>query len=198
MRECIVYLLVVISIVSCGKGREEGIDPNDNENGGGETSTLSLSETDLVFTSEGGEKTFKITTNSDWTISNLSPWCKVNVTSGTGDYEVVVTVAESEEYSDRNTNLSIKVGNVAKILTINQKKKNALLLTKNKYNIPTEGDNISIEIRSNISYSVIIPKEYQEWIERQDLVRSLETKNIQFNISANPNTEKRNGCINTR
>ena len=83
-------------------------------------------------------------------------------------------------------------------MTVTQKKKDAIILTKEKYDIPTEGDNITVEIKSNITYSTIIPEEHKEWIkqvETNQLGRGLETKNLNFEISANPSTDKREGII---
>ncbi len=190
-------MLLSTLLANCGK--DSGTDDPNNPNGnGGEKPTLTIWPNELTFKSEGEEKTFAITSNSDWTITNPSTWCKINPTQGNGNTTVIAIVDASEEYDDRNFNLTIKAGEITEVMTVTQKKKDAIILTKEKYDIPTEGDNITVEVKSNISYSTIIPEEHNEWIKRVEtnqLGRGLETKNLNFEISANPTTDKREGII---
>ena len=191
------FILLATFFISCGKDRGTD-DPNDPNGNGGVQTTLTISPNELTFKSEGEEKTFSITSNSDWIITNPSTWCKINPTQGNGNSTITTIADPSDEYDDRNFNLTIKAGETTKVMTVTQKKKDAIILTKEKYDIPTEGDNITVEIKSNITYSTIIPEEHKEWIkqvETKQLGRGLETKNLNFEISANPTTEKREGII---
>lgn len=191
------FILLATFFISCGK--DSGTDDPNNPNGnGGEQPTLTLSLTELTFKSAGEEKTFTITSNSNWTITNPSTWCKIDPTQGNSNTTITAIADPCEEYDDRNFNLTIKAGEITKVVTVTQKKKDAIILTKEKYDIPTEGDNITVEIKSNITYSTIIPEEHKEWIkqvETNQLGRGLETKNLNFEISANPSTDKREGII---
>ena len=191
------FMILSTLLISCGK--DSGTDdPNDPKGNGGEQTTLTISPNELTFKSEGEEKTFSITSNSDWIITNPSTWCKINPTQGNGNSTITTIADPSDEYDDRNFNLTIKAGETTKVMTVTQKKKDAIILTKEKYDIPTEGDNITVEVKSNISYSTIIPEEHNEWIkqmETKQLGRGLETKNLNFEISANPTTNKREGII---
>ena len=201
MRNAIIYLTMLVQLSSffIGCGKDNGTDDPNNPNGnGGEQTTLTISPNELTFKSEGEEKTFSITSNSDWIITNPSTWCKINPTQGNGNSTITAIADPSDEYDDRNFNLTIKAGETTKVMTVTQKKKDAIILTKEKYDIPTEGDNITVEVKSNITYSTIIPEEHKEWIkqvETKQLGRGLETKNLNFEISSNPTTDKREGII---
>ena len=191
------FILLATFFISCGKDSGTN-DPNNPNGNGGEQPTLTLSLTELTFKSAGEEKTFTITSNSNWTITNPSTWCKIDPIQGNSNTTITAIADPSEEYDDRNFNLTIKAGEITKVVTVTQKKKDAIILTKEKYDIPTEGDNITVEIKSNITYSTIIPEEHKEWIkqvETNQLGRGLETKNLNFEISANPSTDKREGII---
>lgn len=191
------FMILSTLLISCGK--DSGTDdPNDPKGNGGEQTTLTISPNELTFKSEGEEKTFSIASNFDWIITNPSTWCKINPSQGNGNSTITAIADPSDEYDDRNFNLTIKAGETTKVMTVTQKKKDAIILTKEKYDIPTEGDNITVEVKSNISYSTIIPEEHNEWIkqvETKQLGRGLETKNLNFEISANPTTDKREGII---
>ena len=199
LRYVIIFLSTTLTFFFSSCGKDSGTDDPNNPNGnGGEQTTLTISPNELTFKSEGEEKTFAITSNSAWTITNPSTWCKINPAQGNNNAMITATADPSEEYDDRNFNLTIKAGEITKVVTITQKKKDAIILTKERYDIPTEGDNITVEVKSNITYSVIIPAEHSEWIkqvETKQLGRGLETKNLNFKISTNPNTDKREGII---
>ena len=199
LRYVIIFLSTTLTFFFSSCGKDSGTDDPNNPNGnGGEQTTLTISPNELTFKSEGEEKTFAITSNSAWTITNPSTWCKINPTQGNNNAMITAIADPSEEYDDRNFNLTIKAGEITKVVTITQKKKDAIILTKEKYDVPAEGDNITVEVKSNITYSVIIPAEHSEWIkqvETKQLGRGLETKNLNFKISTNPNTDKREGII---
>ena len=199
LRYVIIFLSTTLTFFFSSCGKDSGTDDPNNPNGnGGEQTTLTISPNELTFKSEGEEKTFAITSNSAWTITNPSTWCKINPAQGNNNAMITATADPSEEYDDRNFNLTIKAGEITKVVTITQKKKDAIILTKERYDIPTEGDYITFEVKSNITYSVIIPAEHSEWIkqvETKQLGRGLETKNLNFKISTNPNTDKREGII---
>ena len=195
MKRLFVFLacLISLAIFSCSDSKD---DNGDDPNGGNSSNvTLELSTTDIVFEAGGGEKEFYITCNGDWTIANASQWCKTDITSGNGNATISVTVNPSELYDDQNTNITVKAGTNTKILTVTQKKKDALLLTKDKYDLPTTGGDITVEVKSNITYTTTIPQEFN-WIKQvNSKSRALETKNLNFKIEANSNTDKREGFI---
>lgn len=158
---------------------------------------ISLSTTDLIFDAKGGEQEFSILNvgESEWTIENNSSWCRTNLSHGKGDNIVKVTVEKTELYDDRNTNIIVHGKGNSIVLTVTQKKKDALLLTKDKYDLPTTGGNITVEVKSNIMYTTTIPQEFN-WIKQvNSKSRALETKNLNFSIEANPDTDKREGFI---
>ena len=195
MKRLFVFLacLMSLAIFSCSDSKD---DNGDDPNGGNSSNiTLELSTTDIVFEAGGGEKEFYITCNGDWTITNTSQWCKTDITSGNGNATISITVNPSELYDDQNTNITVKAGTNTKILTVTQKKKDAILLTKDKYDLPTTGGDITVEVKSNITYTTTIPQEFN-WIKQADSKsRALETKNLNFKIEANPNMDKREGFI---
>ena len=145
-----IYLFAMIlslSLWSCGKDDDGVDDPNNPNNPGNpDNVTLELSTKDLVFEAQGGELTFDITCNADWTITNESDWCTLDMTSGNGNATVKVSTGVYEENEDRNTVLTVKAGDTPQTLTITQKHEDALILSKDKFDVPQAGDNITIEL----------------------------------------------------
>ena len=194
-----IYLFAMIlslSLWSCGKDDDGVDDPNNPNNPGNpDNVTLELSTKDLVFEAQGGELTFDITCNADWTITNESDWCTLDMTSGNGNATVKVSTGVYEENEDRNTVLTVKAGDTPQTLTVTQKHEDALILSKDKFDVPQAGDNITIELRSNIECALTIPSRFQEWISESPSGKGMETKTFNLSIKENEAFETREGFV---
>ena len=189
-------MMLSCTLWSCSKSDGSIDDPDDPDNPDTPTNvTLDISVSDLVFEAEGGEKEFTIYCNSDWTITNESEWCKTTVNQGNGNSKIIVTVGVYSEMEDRNTNLTIKAGNITKVLTVTQKDGDAIILSKDKFDIPEEGGNVTVEVKSNIQYEVSIPSQFQNWIKHEPETKAITVKNFTFTILENKEYEKREGYI---
>lgn len=198
MKKLFTLLMVVLSVLlwNCSGNEDKDIDnPDKGGNEKPENVTLDLSVTDLTFEATGGTKEFIVRSNTDWAITNTSSWCQISTDKGRTDEAVTVSVSAYTGMEDRNTNLTVKSGNVTKILSVTQKRKDAIVLSKDKFDVPQAGGNIDIEVKSNIQYEVTIPEEYKDWIKEAVKSKAVETKNFSFTISANEDYSKRDGFI---
>ena len=190
------YLILggVLLASSCSSGSDGGEDePEKPETP--KNVLLELSRNDLVFEAISGEKTFTVSCNGYWTIENSSGWCKTDFSSGTGNLTVTVAVDEYSSIEDRNTNLTVKAGDKTQVLGVTQKGKDALILSKDKFELPQEGGTISVEVKSNITYEVTIPDEFQSWIASAPSSRAVTTKSYDFAVSENGRKQTRSGYI---
>ncbi|WP_251621655.1 BACON domain-containing protein [Odoribacter lunatus] len=192
----LLYLLFLLLTISCS--RNDDVSDRD-------TSTnicLELSQTELTFEAEGGVQSFWISAytadkheNVEWTIVNECTWCGTDITLGYGERTVSVTVNAYSETEDRNANLLIKAGGETKVVTINQKHVNAIILSKDKFEVPQEGGNIEVEVKSNIDYEVIIPVQFQKWIKETPKSKAMTTRNFNFEVLENTTYETREGYV---
>ena len=192
-------MLAIMSavLVSCTKSEineDNGNSSNEEENPSEEI-YLNVYYDDIVFPSKGGEDYFDIESNTDWTISNTSDWLTIEPTEGNGNASVTLTASASDVYDDRNTVITVKAGDKTETFTVTQKYAEALLVTKNKFDIPQEGGDFTIEIQSNISYEIQIDSDSQSWISEAPQSKALTTYTHTFSVECNPNTTKRDGRI---
>ena len=184
-------MLAIMSavLVSCTKSEinQEGNNP--------EESYLNVYYDNIVFPSNGGEDYFDIESNTDWIISNTSDWLTIEPTEGNGNSSITLTASASDVYDDRNTVITVKAGDKTETFTVTQKYAEALLVTKNKFDIPQEGGDFTIEIQSNISYEIQIDSDSQSWISEVPQSKALTTYTHTYYVSANPNTANREGDI---
>ncbi len=198
-------LLLSLSLWSCGS-KDDGIDdpdvpenPEQPENPENpdvpEYVELYVSEYDLVLGAQGDEVSFDIECNTKWSIENESGWCKTDVASGEGDGTVKVTAEAYYENEDRNAVLTVKAGNETRTVQVTQKHEDALILSKDKFDVAQEGGTISVEWQSNVDCRLTIPWKFDSWIKEAPKSKGMETTTFDLVISANEAFEKREGFV---
>ncbi len=203
------YLLVMFSSVlwSCDKGNGEVDDPtNPDDPDNVKEVYLEVYPSELVFEAEREEKTFRIncyaldrrgnTVEYGWTLTGGDEWCRTDVTEGSGWNTYVTVTADSYMgFEDRNANLTIKAGDKSFVLTVTQKHGDAIVLSKDKFDVPVEGGEVTVQVKSNIQYDVYIPYQFRDWIEQSPASKAVTEKNFTFTISENEDYDKRDGYI---
>ncbi|MDE7373796.1 MAG: BACON domain-containing protein [Odoribacter sp.] len=184
----------VYSLSGCSKGGDDPIE-NPNQPEKPTEATLSLSTEELTFEAKGGLLEFTINSSVAWTITGSNAWCQPGATSGTGNTQVKIIAEAYTGTTDRNVVLTVKAGSLTKTLTVTQKAVQALTLTKDKFDVPQEGGDITVEVKSNIDYTVSIPEAYKEWITEAPQSKAMVTKSFRFSIATNEEAEKREGHI---
>ena len=155
----------------------------------------------MDFSSEGGSQIIKFSTNKNWEISVSESgmgvdWCTVSPKSGTpGDVAFTITVSENLSYGERSVILTLTAGDATKKLRVSQKQNDAILISSTLYEIPMEGGEFELEVKSNVNYQVEIPKQYNTWIHKGATTRVLESNNLNFTVDSNEDYDKREGEI---
>lgn len=156
----------------------------------------------MDFDSSASEKSFTFSSNVPWTLSvaetrNGSSWLTIKPTSGeAGTHNVIVKALENTGYDDRNAVITISAGDSIRKVFVNQKQLDALTLTSNRFEVPVEGGNINVEVKSNINYTINIPDEYKTWIHQSNgNTRALSTSTLTFTIDKCEEYYKREGLI---
>lgn len=197
IRLLIAILLAVmcVGVISCGDDelKEEPQEPIKDE--------LTISNTSFIFEAIGGEQTLSLSTNRDWTITvantaNGENWCTATPLNGkAGENNIQIRIAENKGYDDRNVSLTIEAGSVRRTVVINQKQKDALTLTANKFEVSKNGGKINVEVKANIQYEVIISETSKSWISQSAKTRGLTSNNLSFDIAPSEEYNKRTGEI---
>lgn len=186
---------LVCALLSCSKheGIDKPYDPNDPDNPAG--TTLSLSTEDLVFDASGGWKEFTVHCSGVWTVTGGNDWCQPNVTAGSGQLPVRVTVEASTLTSDRNVNLTVRCGSQSKVLAVTQKGVNALTLAKDKFEVAAEGGDLTVTLQANVECTSTIPSAFQAWIKKAPDTRTMTSQSFRYTVSPNEDSQKREGYI---
>lgn len=85
--------------------------------------TLSANVTTLVFEAKGEEKSFTISSNTNWEITKPD-WCTLSQASGSGNATIKVTATENTGQEQRSGQITIKGDEVADVtIAVSQKAK---------------------------------------------------------------------------
>lgn len=116
-----------------------------------ETEIVPTSECETAFSqginvmSEGERTTISFSTNKDWSVSLAETqsgdhWCTVSPSSGkAGNVTLTILVTSNAGYDDRNVVLKISADELTKNIIINQKQKDALTLTSDRFEVDKDG-----------------------------------------------------------
>lgn len=158
----------------------------------GKEAEITLDVAELTLPDVNAQSALAFYSSADWTIDlsdtkGVEEWLSVEPRSGAaGQASVAVTAQPNEGYDDRSAVITIRAGSASKSLPVCQKKRNALLLTKERYELTGDETEIDVEVKSNIDFEVKI---LDSWIT-QIQTKALATHRLQFAIAENPNAER--------
>lgn len=191
-------IFIVVGLSSCKK---EIVGPyNNSGTPDTPTSEYIVSNLSMSIPAEGGDCSFSFKTTDTWTASVINGradgWLTFSPTSGmSGNVTVMVTASKNEGYEDRSATLRIVSDKNTTDLLITQKQKDALLVNAAKYEVPEDGGDISIEVKSNVNYDYTL-EDADGWLtENTAKTRAMETRTLSFVVAPNESTDRREGRI---
>lgn len=188
-----VFMFLLIGLYSC---------KDDNENPSPNPSfkiTIDEGDTHPVISQQGGTINIPFTATGEWNATMINDraesWITINPSSGkSGDIELSVTATANETYDERNATIVLQCGDDKKEIVVTQKQKDALTVTSSKYEVPSGGGNISVEVKANIEYEIEVKADWIKQVENQD-TRALTSSLLNFKVDFNDTESKREGEI---
>lgn len=190
------FLMACAGLYSCSD--------SDNEEPAVQTATLTCSVSSLDFTHEGGSLSFTLETNMDWTARVASTaggavWCTLSSESGqAGKHTIRVDVTGNDGTDDRSVSITIQAGTLRSTVVVTQKQKDALTVTSDKLEIGAEGGDVSLTVKANIAYEVIIDEACREWLSEKARTRVLQSRTHTFTVAPSEEYDVRTGTIYVR
>jgi len=117
--------------------------------------TLSVSTNSINLAAAGESKTFKITSNTSWTVSSDQIWCMVDPLSGSDDKTITVKADENKSTTSRSANITVKYGDKSATVTVTQAGADVYLsVSPTSLNFSYSGGDLDCNISSNTSWTV--------------------------------------------
>ena len=209
------YFLIVLSIIffaACHKDNETNTNntPTPPEPS---QATIELLSSDIIsFDNEGncidGTIPIKFKSSTAWSAtSDQESWCIIKSSSGpSGDNNSIsLSIQKYNGLDDRFAKITISAGSaIPKEVTVIQKPKGALTITRNNYQFDSKGNDLLtgdnkliIKLKTNIdNWSYTIEGDADEWIiASQTNTRAMVEHTLEFRITENSKIKSREGKI---
>ena len=168
------------------------------QSGGG---ILVLSQNEYNVSSDKNIITIDLSSNFeyDYQIQDVD-WIKLNNgTRGMSSHTLYFEISPNETYNNRKASICFfdPNGTVCDTVSINQAQKDAIIISKKKYDLNAELNFISVDINTNIEFKVIVPETSSSWVQlvNNQLSRVLNPYKLDFRICENTTYDKRSGII---
>lgn len=177
----LVAVLLCVCVVSCGEDYSSPL----------KGQTVS----DQTFETGTNSKTVTIGTKdlSKCNVSSSANWCSATIQSST----VVITVQPNDTYEQRQAIITLTDPEDATTLSFNviQNQNDAIITEVNEYEVPEEGGDLNINVKSNVSYQIITNV---DWITLKSTSRGLESSSFVINVAKNNSGDIRKAIITVK
>ena len=192
------FVLLSVVLVACS-GEEKVNLPDEPETPEAEITLAEGTDKHPLLDASGGTVTLHFTSTADWkaTVGNVraSSWITVSPTSGkAGEASVTISVAANDGTDERTASVFLDCGDSRETIVVTQKQKDALIVSRQSYELSAGESLIEVEVEANVTFEVEVS---DTWIEHIS-TRSLEKSVLSFRILANDGYEKRSGSILVR
>lgn len=154
---------------------------------------------DVTFSSDASSdiQTFSNENLSNYEAKSSESWCSVTFVQAS--CQMIVKAEENETYDERKAVVTItdtKDPTKMRTFTVTQAQKDGLIVdVAEPFIVPTDGGQVSFDVKSNIDYIVYIPREYADWLSQASNTRGLETKTVTINVAKNTSQKNRVGYV---
>ena len=172
---------------------------------------VSQEQKDVIFADEndkfsipakGGVALIEYQTNVECEViipNEAQDWISLTSTRALREESIGLDIAPNESYDPRSaTIMVVAVGDntlCAKYI-INQAQTDVILAGEdNKFAVPSDGADVSIDFETNVKYKVNIPSNANSWITLVDATRGIAPRSITLRVAKNTTYEKRSAVI---
>ena len=158
-------------------------------------SNISLNPGSATVSSNSNTQSVIVTCNGTWALSGETvSWCRPSKTTGQNNDVVTFNIDENNLSDDRNATYTFTCATESAKFVLTQKGKDALTVTKSKFEVSAQGEQIAVEVNANISFEYEIAQADKSWISYVG-TRAMTTSRLLFSISPNEETATREGTI---
>lgn len=165
------------------------------QSGGG---IILLSQNEYIASDKGETITVELKSNCEFeTIMPNVDWLTdAPDTKAMSSHTLYYVISPNETYDSREAKIVFVDKNDSQVtdtLTVIQMQKNALILSKDTYEIGPDGGSFDVELKTNVEYTVSISEEHS-WIKQVD-TKSLSEHTLHFTVDKLEVNQERTGLI---
>lgn len=158
---------------------------------------LTVTSSKFEVSADGGEIEIEVKANIDFNVEideSAKSWVTHRSTRAMKTSTLLFEVDENSDSEKRKANITITSGKLRETITIYQESnKPSIVLTQNEYTVPSAGETIAVEVKSNVDVTVEMPKD-ASWIT-ENTTRTTSTNTYYFDIKQNDSYDNRTAKI---
>lgn len=156
------------------------------------TSTYDLSN-------EAHTLSVEVKANVEFEVTSQADWIKFVETKGLVATNVTLSIEANESYDNRTGTVLVKQtnGDLSGTITINQKQTDGLFVTPTSAEVSNQANTVTLEIKDNVNYNVVIPDDAKSWISVQSntQTKALTDDQVVLAIAANTTYDDRETSV---
>lgn len=146
----------------------------------------------LVFTSDGGTKTYEYTASSSWSILCSDKWLTFSPSSGgAGKVSISVKCDPNEDVSERKSSVYILDGTQNNVFSVKQAAKDDIVLSSDRYYVPMGGE-FRLKVGANVAFTV---SSDADWISCPSTKSEFTESELVFQLQNNPSDKPREASV---
>ena len=158
---------------------------------------LTVTSSKFEVSADGGEIEIEVKANIDFNVEideSAKSWVTHRSTRAMKTSTLLFEVDENSDSEKRKANITITSGKLRETVTIYQESnKPSIVLTQNEYTVPSAGETIAVEVKSNVDVTVEMPADV-DWIT-ENTTRAVSTNTYYFDIDPNKEYDSRTAKI---
>ena len=161
-----------------------------------ESDGMLISPTEFDLSNDAQQISIEVKANVKFTVAvddACKSWIRHSATKGLTTSTVILDISKNEDYDGREGHVTISQtdGSLFSTIKIKQSQNNGLFITTPEYELSNESHQLSVEVKSNISFEVTSGASWIKYVE----TKSLNTSFIVLDIEANQEYDKREGKV---
>ncbi len=161
-----------------------------------ESDGMLISPTEFDLSNDAQQISIEVKANVKFTVAvddACKSWIRHSATKGLTTSTVILDISKNEDYDGREGHVTISQtdGSLFSTIKIKQSQNNGLFITTPEYELSNESHQLSVEVKSNISFEVTSGASWIKYVE----TKSLNSSFIVLDIEANQDYDKREGKV---
>ena len=134
----------------------------------------------------------EVMANVEFDVTISGDWITRDNTRGLSSSKLHFNIAKNDTYGKRDGSITIKQKNgpLTSTIKVFQSQEDAIILSNKREDLSNEGQTLSVELKTNVDFEVIIPQAAKSWVSYTG-TRALRTETLTLNIAANESYDAR-------
>ena len=141
----------------------------------------------------------EVKANVEFAVTSQADWITYVETKALKASTIVLSIPANESYDNRTGTVLVKQtnGDLSGIITINQKQTDYLTVTPTSFSVSNQAQTVEIEVKDNVSYSVVIPDDAKSWISvfSNTQTKALTDDKVTLSIAQNTTYDDREASV---